>query len=64
MVPDSEAKGGREVHYLSHHAVIRRYKETTKLRVVYDALARSGGPSLNDVCIQGPSSNRIYLTYY
>ena len=48
MVPDSGANGGGKVHYLPHHAVIRRDKETTKLCVVYDASARSGGPSLND----------------
>ncbi|MCG8621284.1 MAG: hypothetical protein MJE68_04665, partial [Proteobacteria bacterium] len=43
-----------KVHYLPHHAAIRHDNETTKLRVVYDASARSGGPSLNDCLYTGP----------
>ena len=37
-----------KTHYLPHHAVIRRDKATTKLKVVYDASARSYGAALND----------------
>ena len=46
------------VHYISHHEVIRVDKETTKLRVVYDASARErkNSPSLNDCLVAtGPS---------
>lgn len=33
------------VHYLPHHGVVRQDKDTSKLRIVYDASARSTGPS-------------------
>ena len=43
-----------KIHYIPHHAVIRKDKTTTKLRVVYDASARSGGPALNVCLYTGP----------
>lgn len=58
MVPDYDAKVEGKVHYLLHHAVIRRDKKTTKLRVVYDASARSGGPSLNNCLYTEPKFNQ------
>ena len=47
-----EVKSTR-VHYLPHHAVLIRDKETTMLRVVYDALAKEEGLSLNQCLYTG-----------
>ena len=49
------------VHYLPHHAVIRRDKASTKLHIVYDASAQSSGPSLNDCLDPGPKFNQKIL---
>ena len=43
------------VHYIPHLAVIRKEASTTKLRVVYDASAKSGKESANDCLHKGPS---------
>jgi hypothetical protein len=47
-----------KVRYLPHHAVTRHDKGTTKLRVMYDASVRPGGPSLNDCLYIGPKFNQ------
>ena len=47
------------LHYLPHHAIVRTDHDTTKLRVVYDASAKTDGkPSLNDCLLVGPKFNQ------
>ena len=54
VVKHPEQADTERVHYLPHHAVIRRDKDTTKLRIVYDGSAKSTGPSLNECLHVGP----------
>ncbi|MCP3668095.1 MAG: hypothetical protein GY696_37330 [Gammaproteobacteria bacterium] len=44
------------MHYLAHQAVITPQKETTKVRMVFDASAKQNkaSPSLNDLLLRGP----------
>lgn len=42
-------------YYIPHHAVVKRDGDTSKLRVVFDASAKSSsGASLNDILCVGP----------
>ena len=56
-----EESADSQVHYLPHHAVVRRNKSTTKVRVVYDASARSTGCSLNKCLHKGPKFDQKIL---
>ena len=58
--PGDDGKPGR-VHYLLHHAVIRQDKQTTRLRVVYDASSSSLDPFLNNCPHTGPKYNQKIL---
>lgn len=54
---ETDDKFSETVHYLPHHAVLRRDRETTKVQVVYDGSAKSPGNkySLNDCLEVGPN---------
>ena len=55
-VPDNEiAKETDTVYYLPHHPVIRKCKETTKVRPVFDGSCSKNKPSLNDCLYAGPN---------
>ena len=58
VAADHQPSEDKKVHYLPHHPVIRRDKLTSKVRIVYDASAQAGGPSLNDVLLTGPNLNQ------
>ena len=61
LVEDSAGADIAGVHYLPHHVVIRQDKTTTKLRIVYDASAKTSGPSLNDCLNPGPKFDQKIL---
>ena len=78
-VPDEAPKDNeiQGIHFSPHHAVVRKDRETTKVRVVYDGSAKTikNERSLNDCLDNGPNyiplifdmlikfrSNRVALT--
>ena len=61
VVSKPDQLDGDKLHYLPHHAVIRQDKETTKLRIVYDASAKESDLSLNDCLHTGPKFDQSVL---
>ena len=57
LVPVADLqKPPKEIFYLPMHAVRKEHSSTTKLRVVFDASAKSAsGISLNDLLLVGPT---------
>ena len=54
----SENESYKSKWYLPHLPVIRPDKDTTKIRIVFDASAKCQGISLNDAINQGPKLQR------
>ena len=59
--PDSCEAG--ECHYLPYH-VVKETKDTTKVRIVFDASATSEGPSLNECLYKGPQSTPLIFDIF
>ncbi|XP_011881172.1 PREDICTED: uncharacterized protein LOC105569364, partial [Vollenhovia emeryi] len=57
-------KSTNEGYYMPHHAVMKESSNTTKLRVVFDASAKtSNGVSLNDTLLTGPTIQDDLFTH-
>lgn len=58
----AELDAADRVHYLPHHAVIRKNAKTTKVRIEYDACSKEGkhGVSLNDCLHVGPALSPLF----
>ena len=55
-IQSSEELNNEDVHYLPHHKVIRKNRETTKIGIVYDGSAKSQGQQLShDFLPTGPN---------
>ncbi|XGW10144.1 hypothetical protein V3C99_011987 [Haemonchus contortus] len=54
-IPNDQPLNGMILHYIPHQPVVTPQKDTTKLRIVFDASSHfKGCPSLNDILHQGP----------
>ena len=54
--PVIELEKAEKIHYIPHHAVVRKEAKTTNIRVVYDVSCKDSpkGASLNDRLYVGP----------
>ena len=64
VVPAQESgkvvASSNRVRYVPHHAVVRQDKTMTKVRIVYDASAKSGNcQSLNKCLLKGSKFNQL-----
>ena len=49
-----KAQPCHQIHYLPHHCFVKEDKPKTKLRILYNALARENGPGSIDSLHTGP----------
>ena len=62
LVKQDQVPEPGNVHYLPHKGVVRLDRDTTKVRVVCDALPKVFGPSLNGCLHVGPSLYEVAVT--
>ena len=60
--PDSCEAG--ECHYIPRHPVVKETKDTTDVRIVFDASTTSEGPSLNECLYKGPQLTPIMFDIF
>ena len=61
VVEKPSERGDGRVHYIPYRAVMGTDKSTAKLRVVYDASAKSDGVALDDcLCTGPPLSDKLF----
>ena len=63
-VSDDSSEARDDIHHLPLHALILTDKQTTKIRIVYDASARDKGISLNDCLLSGPKFEQNILDIF
>lgn len=62
QISEAQLSQAEEVYFIPHHAVIKPDSLSTKLRVVFDASAKTtSGSSLNDKLLPGPNLQRDLL---
>ena len=61
IVETVSSDAATHVHYFPHREVVRSDKQTTKLRIVFDASAKRDGPSLNDCVHAGPPPTPLLM---
>ena len=52
-------------YYMSHHVVFKESSDTTKIRIIFDASAKTNtGISLNDALMVGPTIQNVLFAKY
>jgi len=65
MVDTADLNDIKSDYFLPHHGVYKPLSSTTKLRVVFNASAKTtNGNSLNDLLLEGGVIQKIFSQYF